>query len=335
SELRCQSSGSCVINIHTRRHCAYCRLQKCFDVEMRKELILSDEEKKSRHLLILANRQLKQILSNKQPLLTLSTALRKRKRSLISSRNEQTVVNSVTKMHCCSSNDILNDEDRILLNNINNAYQLVVDKNDYSYIDKYTSSTPFSQFINDETIMYESLINFFKCIPEFKQLDKNDQILLIKSNLLTIIHLHHIIIYNFQDCPNLDKCLSKWINKDFDYQIVRTRQYFYRFINHPLVLKLALVVLIFSVNLSSWFDITQFYEYKNMKILFEYQNYYTNILWRYLNYLFDEKEAIKVMEIIVMQILRFQLLMVTMRNSVCQSPYCSQYHPLMQSVLGL
>ncbi|CAF4709232.1 unnamed protein product, partial [Rotaria sp. Silwood2] len=204
-----------------------------------------------------------------------------------------------------------------------------------SYINKYTSSTTLSQFINDETVMHESLIYFFKSIPEFKQLDTHDQILLIKSNLINIIHLHHVMIYNFQDCSNLCKRMCKWISRDFDNQMIRTRRYFYRFMNYPLLLKLTLVVFIFSINLSASFDINQSYQYKNKRILFEFQNFYTNILWRYLNYLFDEKEAIQVMQIIVMQILRYQLLMVTMTNSLRQNPDCYQFHSLMKSTFGL
>ncbi|CAF3305468.1 unnamed protein product [Rotaria sp. Silwood2] len=281
---------------------------------MCKELILTEEEKKARHFLKLAKEQLNMIdpSNNQQSLITLPTVVRKKKRLMIKSTSQEVITYPIYKMHYFGYNHILYDDDRTLLNNINNVYQSIVDKNDYSYINKYTSSTTLSQ-----------------------QLDMNDQILLIKSNFINIIHLHHVIVYNFQDCSNLDKRISKWISKDFDYQILRTRRYFYRFMNCSLLLKLALVVFIFSINLSASFDINQSYQYKNKRILFEFQNFYTNILWRYLNYLFDEKEAIQIMQIIVMQILRYQLLMVTMMNSVRQSSDCYQFHSLMQSILGL
>ncbi|CAF4315235.1 unnamed protein product [Rotaria sp. Silwood2] len=304
---------------------------------MCKELILTEQEKKARHFLKLAKEQLNKIdpSNNQQSLITLPTVVRKKKRLMIKSTSQEVITYPIYKMHYFGYNHILYDDDRTLLNNINNIYQSIVDKNDYSYINKYTSSTTLSQFINDETVMHESLIHFFKSIPEFRQLDMNDQILLIKSNFINIIHLHHVMVYNFQDCSNLDKRISKWISKDFDYQILRTRRYFYRFMNCSLLLKLTLVVFIFSINLSASFDINQSYHYKNKKILLEFQNFYTNILRRYLNYLFDEKEAIQIMQIIVMQILRYQLLMVTMMNSVRQSSDCYQFHSLMQSILGL
>ncbi|CAF4383996.1 unnamed protein product, partial [Rotaria sordida] len=49
--------------------------------------------------------------------------------------------------------------------------------------------------------MHESLIYFYKSIPEFKQLDVHDQVLLIKSNLIKIIHLHYILQEKFQENP--------------------------------------------------------------------------------------------------------------------------------------
>ena len=75
--------------------------------------------------------------------------------------------------------------------------------------------------------------------------------------------------------------------------------------------------------------------YKNKRQLYENQNFYTSLLWRYLNYLFDEKEAIRSMQIIVMQILRYQLLMVTMGEALQTSGQEDIFEPLMRSIFGL
>lgn len=109
----------------------------------------------------------------------------------------------------------------------------------------------------------------------------------------------------------------------------RTRRYFYCFGNHPLILKLSLIVFIFTINLSK-IDIKN--EYQNRRLLLDFEYYYSNILWRYLNYLFDEKEAIKTMEVILMQILRYQILMINMENFVQQISDNQEFHSLMKSV---
>jgi hypothetical protein len=183
--------------------------------------------------------------------------------------------------------------------------------------------------------MHGSLIYFYKCIPEFKELDVEDQVLLIKCNLLDIVHLHRIIIQNFQDDSMIGKHMSKWFDEDFHHQMSRTRRYFNRFMNYPLILKLTLIVFIFCINLSTRRGSSQFEEYKNKRKLLEYQNYYTASLWRYLNHLFDEKEAIQAMEIIVMQILRYQSLMVRMEDHVRKGSHQLILHSLMQSIFGL
>ena len=40
--------GSCKIDIHTRRFCQFCRLEKCFAVGMKKQFILSEDAKRKR-----------------------------------------------------------------------------------------------------------------------------------------------------------------------------------------------------------------------------------------------------------------------------------------------
>ncbi|XP_015786656.1 nuclear hormone receptor HR96 [Tetranychus urticae] len=43
-KLRCEFNGKCSITILTRRHCRRCRLEKCFQVGMRKDWILTEEQ---------------------------------------------------------------------------------------------------------------------------------------------------------------------------------------------------------------------------------------------------------------------------------------------------
>lgn len=230
----------------------------------------------------------------------------------------------------------LGDSDRILLSNIRNAYQYGANRANFNHISQYTSSSSLSQFLNDESVNHQSLIYFYKQVPEFKQFDVEDQILLIKCNMVDLIHLHHIILQNFREPPQMADHMSKWIGPDFHYQMSRTRSRFDCFMRHPLVLQISLIVFVFSVNLSAPRGSTQFFDYTNRRKLYESQNIYLDLLWRYLNHLFDEREAIRSMQVIVTQILRYQLLMNTMDDALQRNnAHQDIFNPLMQSIFGL
>ncbi len=225
--------------------------------------------------------------------------------------------------------------DKILLNNIVNAHKFGADRADLSHMIRSKESSSLAQFINKEGVNHQSLIYFFKNIPEFKQFDLDDQILLIKCNMVDIIHLHHIILQHFQEIPQLGEQMSSWISPDFHHQMCRTRQKFDCFIRYPIVLQITLIVFVFSLNLSIPRGSSQFTNFKNKRKLYQCQSFYTSLLWRYLNYLFDENDAIRSMHIIVMQILRYQLLMNTMDEALQKCGLQDIFNPLMQSIFGL
>jgi hypothetical protein len=153
--------------------------------------------------------------------------------------------------------------------------------------------------------------------------------------MVDIIHLHHIILQNFQELPEMGEHMSHWIDPDFHQQMSRTRQRFDCFMKYPLVLQVALIVFVFSINLSTPRGSSRCMDYKNKMNLIQCQNHYISLLWRYLTYLFDENDAIRSMQIIVTQILRYQLLMIRMDEMVQQNGQQDIFNPLMQSVFGL
>ena len=239
-------------------------------------------------------------------------------------------------METLSLHHYLANEDQILLNNIRNAYQYGANRASFNHLNQYTSNSSLSQFLNDESVNHQSLIYFYKQIPEFRQFDVEDQILLIKCNMVDLIHLHHIVLQNFQEPPEMGDNMSKWIGPDFHYQMSRTRSRFDCFTKYPLILQISLIVFVFSINLSAPRGTTQFFDYTNRRKLYESQNMYLDLLWRYLNHLFDEREAIRSMQVIVMQILRYQTLMNTMDEALRQNnAHQDIFNPLMQSIFSL
>lgn len=230
----------------------------------------------------------------------------------------------------------LSEHDQTLLNNIRNAYQYGADRANFNHLNRYTSNSSLTQFLNDESINHQSLIYFYKQIPEFQQFNVDDQILLIKCNMVDLIHLHHVVVQNFQEPTQMADHMSNWIGPDFHIQMSRARSRFDCFMKYPLVLQIALVVFVFSINLSMPRGSTQFLDYRNRRKLHECQNAYLDVLWRYLIYLFGEREAIRAMEVIVMQILRYQTLMNIMDEALRRNDaHHDIFDPLMQSIFGL
>jgi len=85
------------MNVRTRRHCAYCRLKKCFDIKMRKDWIRTEEEVQMRQLKKLAKEQqkLNESTNDQQFLINLPIVARKKKRLMIKPTTQELITKPV------------------------------------------------------------------------------------------------------------------------------------------------------------------------------------------------------------------------------------------------
>ena len=204
------------------------------------------------------------------------------------------------------------------MNNVGNAYQFIAEQALAVRQTQHDFPPTLIKFINAETKIHESLINYFKLLPEFKELSMNNQILLIKSNLVKIIHFHCVLVDQFRDNNRIGAYMERWVSPEFHQGMARARQYSYRFIEHPLIIKLVLIVLIFTIDLSVPYYRDTNDDYSNKDRIRVSQDFYITLLWRYLISVYDEKEAIRSMNTIVAQVLRYQTLMNTMEAAIRQ-----------------
>jgi hypothetical protein len=233
-----------------------------------------------------------------------------------------------------SSNLTLNEW--FLINNLSHTYDNWALANETDYIKNYSlNDTSLTDFLNDEQNVYRNLILFFKQIPQFKQINIEDQILLIKCNITHLVHIHHVLKDRFHEDPKIGFHMSKWINSDFHQQMSKNRHLLDYFVQHPIVLKLSLVTFIFIINLSRLPYEQLSIQLNNQKLLIKNQDFFITLLWKYLNVIYNEKDAIKATQLIVFQYLRYQLLMEQMETIIIKQNNTNQFHPLTKSVLRL
>ena len=92
SHLKCRFNGSCTISTNNRRQCTFCRLKKCFAVNMRKDWIRTNEERELRRLRDLQKQQRKmnRFTPYEQPAVHFPIVMRKKKRLMPPTNQPQT-----------------------------------------------------------------------------------------------------------------------------------------------------------------------------------------------------------------------------------------------------
>lgn len=238
------------------------------------------------------------------------------------------------KMNENSSNLTMNDWS--LINSVSQVYETRAFIDQRKSFENYSlENSTLTEFFNDEQIIYRNLIEFYKQIPSFEKLHLDDQMLLIKSNLTHLVHLHHILRDHFEENPRIGSLMSKWISSDFHQQMSENRHRLDRFIEHPLVLKISLVVFIFLTNFSRIPSKEFSFQFHDHSSIMNNQNLFLTLLWKYLHVIYDEINARKSFQLIVFQYLRYQSLISEMEMIISKKFNSNEFHPLIQSLLHL
>ncbi|CAF3530607.1 unnamed protein product [Rotaria sordida] len=263
-ELKCRFDGNCDITIENRRFCTYCRIKKCFAIGMRKEWIRSEQEKNK-------NRTIKQT----------------KRRLQISILRQPEYFNSLT---------ILCSTDRISLNNITHCYDQYT--SEPSIVDycapQEVLSLRLHDFYNRKKPIIINFISYFKHLPDFQQLNIDDQATLIKRNIRILLPINYALLktpshsqirYTYIQTIG---CINN-INLHSMYQILSNT--FVPFVTfNPLIIKLLLIILFFTTNLLSTNSDTV--EYKQSKYIRGIQSSYIELLWLYMIKKYGQERAV-------------------------------------------
>lgn len=201
--MKCRRDGNCEITLETRRRCKSCRLKKCFAVGkevneiefisifcfpgMRKEWILTEEEKLSKKLRIEENRRLRMNSINPSPPLAIDTTTEtKSNLDLHTVVLEKNPLGSVKPTSLSvAGNDVIND----VIQAFNDGFKFDPMSYGWSY-PLAKKLTAICQILNTKNTTALRLISFYKRLAEFDALHDYDKVNLIKNNLPYIFLFH-------------------------------------------------------------------------------------------------------------------------------------------------
>uniref|UniRef100_A0A8C0P0F5 Nuclear receptor subfamily 1 group I member 3 n=1 Tax=Canis lupus familiaris TaxID=9615 RepID=A0A8C0P0F5_CANLF len=160
--LTCPFAGSCKVNKAQRRHCPACRLQKCLDAGMRKEMILSAEA--------LALRRAKQAQRRAQ------------QAPLQLSKEQKELVQTLLGAHT-----------RHVRTMFDQFVQFRPPAHLFTHYQRLPIPVPVMPLLvhlaDINTFMVQQVIKFTKDLPLFRSLPMEDQISLLKGAAVEICHI--------------------------------------------------------------------------------------------------------------------------------------------------
>ncbi|CAF0791212.1 unnamed protein product [Rotaria sp. Silwood1] len=337
-KLKCRGNGCCDITFNIRKRCKRCRLEKCLKTGMRKEWILSDKEKAEKRAKIEENRRLKQINDNNQEL------------DRLIKRDSKTDDDLSLDLSPILNQSILNDFDWFSIQFIQDCFNEAVRLNQIAGISFYPSTQPLESttelFRIPLYITSMRLITYIKQLNEFQQLDKEDQVYVVKLNLLTICFLHSIFIYDprtdcYHEQDTIDPIFSgkdwiKTLNKQFHNEMKQIRNDLIDiFQSDDIVIKLFYVILLFSnrISLNQTPQCILTSDINPLSI-FKAQNIFVDLVYRYCLHRYSSNQAPILFLRYINKLMKVQQLVDEMKFTINNYIDITELSPLMQSLLA-
>jgi hypothetical protein len=229
--FRCRNNNNCAVTSATRKRCKRCRLTKCFKVGMRKEWILTEEEKRLKRRKIERNRLIKEQAQTTIRQQHHDTNFRTNNSSSStieyssSSSNSQRPISSESRilplplMHMHRPSDQqMYERQQCLLKQLSNGYQSICQQypqpNKFAYRNAFIAQTfdmeskllLVKELTRELTQMTTSrLLHYFSLIPEFTLFTELEKKSILIKNMLAVFMFHGALTYNADNDTFVDR----------------------------------------------------------------------------------------------------------------------------------
>ena len=237
------------------------------------------------------------------------------------------------------SSAVLSPTDRMRLHRLTQCYDQYT--GDPSIL-KYFAPTEIlslrlHEFFNRKKPILINFISYFKHLPEFDQVDVDDQVLLIKQNIRLLLPINYALLktptYSQFRSTNIQTigCLNN-INLDTIYQHLSNS--FVDFVTaDPVMIKTFLIILFFTPNSQSInFDSVEYHQIMTIKRI---QSSYAELLWLYLMEKWGEVQAIHLFTKVIAAYLRLQIIIDRIDSIIRANDDVQYLDSLMKTILQL
>ncbi|CAF1306092.1 unnamed protein product [Adineta steineri] len=312
-------NNRCKIRYDMKQKCQHCRLLKCFESGMRKDHLITREEKLRKKQLIEENRRLRS------------------KQNHIKCKLDNVKISST-----------LTDIDRLCLSHIKDSYISALRSTPslITFDESLTKTYSFVDLIEIEKIIPIKIINFLRLVPEFVSLCEDDRLALVKYNIIPLVCLHDILVfdrktellYNTMEFTTLSSNNKNLCYLFYGYERMNNYiSYIHTIINlidnDKMTIQLLMLVLIFLKGAT--INDEQIWLLSNPQNVFNAHLKYVDLLFRYLmeKFLFDI--AVIKMIRLVENIFKLQATSQDFQEKIRRDATTVEIHPLMKTLLGM
>uniref|UniRef100_A0A671N5J2 Nuclear receptor subfamily 1 group I member 2 n=1 Tax=Sinocyclocheilus anshuiensis TaxID=1608454 RepID=A0A671N5J2_9TELE len=245
AQLCCPFQNTCVITKTNRRQCQSCRLQKCFSIGMKRELIMSDDAVEKRRMQIRRKKMqeepvtlspqqeavIQELLTAHQKTFDMTCAHfiqfrpldRDQKSMSECGREPNSSRFTYATMHKPSPEDAMQQTISFVSPSFP-SFSFQSPENKEKNRHKSAIFTSLPHFTDLTTYMIKNVINFSKTLTMFRALIIDDQISLLKGATFEIILIHFNMFFNevtgIWECGPLQYCLDDAMRAGFQRHLL-------------------------------------------------------------------------------------------------------------------